>query len=519
MEWLVKQPWCNGAVGTMGLSYGAHTQNALACLNPPGLACMFMDSGGFSSAYHGGIRQGGAFELKQATWAYRHALLSPKTSEDPIRRRNLEKEDIRAWFDKMPWSPGHSPLKAAPEYESYLFEQWRSGLFNDDWKHPEIYAEGHYDQYADVPIAIMGSWYDPYVRTCLTNYTQLSERKQGPIHLIMGPWLHGQRSFSFSGDVDFGAKAILDGNLCQDYFSLRLAWFDRWLKGKRTSHSTFDQPITYFTMGGGSGTKNSAGRLSHGGKWRASDRWPVIGASQIPFYLHADGSLSKDKPKSNGQSIQTPSPYVEYQYDPKNPVPTIGGTITSGDPVMVGGAFDQREDHRFLGAKMPGRPLSDREDVVCFQTPPLDRDVEVSGDVIAHLWISSDCPDTDFTFKLIDVYPSSDDYPEGYCMNITDGICRVRYREGWDREVFMEPGETVEIEIEAFATSNLFKKGHSIRVDISSSNFPHFDINPNTGAPEGVASDCRVATNRVYLSPERPSHVLLSLIEHSEFGG
>jgi Predicted acyl esterases len=121
LSWLLKQPWCNGRIGTMGLSYGAHTQCALSCLNPPGLACMFMDSGGFSSAYHGGIRRGGAFELKQATWAYKHALLSPDTARNPDRQKALKAEDITAWFKDMPWRPGHSPLRHAPEYESYLF--------------------------------------------------------------------------------------------------------------------------------------------------------------------------------------------------------------------------------------------------------------------------------------------------------------------------------------------------------------------------------------------------------------
>ncbi|NIB50009.1 antibiotic hydrolase, partial [Salmonella enterica subsp. enterica] len=140
IAWLAKQPWCDGRVATLGLSYGAHVHSALACLAPPALAAMFLDSGGFSSAFHSGIRQGGAFELKQATWAYKHALLSPATKADPARLAALKAEDLRAWFKRMPWSEGQSPLAAAPEYEKYLLDQWRSGLFGPYWEQNGLYA-------------------------------------------------------------------------------------------------------------------------------------------------------------------------------------------------------------------------------------------------------------------------------------------------------------------------------------------------------------------------------------------
>lgn len=504
LGWLVKQPWCNGKVGTMGLSYGAHTQSALACLGPPGLSCMFMDSGGFSSAYHGGIRRGGAFELKQATWAYRHALRSPETLADPTRAAKLKEKDIREWFRQMPWQPGASPLSAAPEYEAYLFEEWRAGTFSDYWRQPGLYAEGCYDRFPDVPIAIVGSWYDPYVLTCLTNFIELSKRHSSPTRLIMGPWTHGDRSQTYAGDVDFGSKATLDNNLAPDYRELRLAWFCRWLKGAEVA---VEQPsVSYFQMGGGSGLRNDAGKLSHGGRWMSAAGWPPPGAQEEDLYLSKDGVLLADPPAESGELC--------YQYDPENPVPTIGGALTSGEPLMQGGAFDQRESDRifkFRGAPN-GRPLSEREDVLVFRTPPLEKALIISGTIVVELFVSTDCRDTDFTAKLIDVYPPSADYPEGFAMNITDGIFRLRYREGWEREVMAERGEIYRIEIRPFAVSNLFKAGHRLRLDVSSSNYPHFDLNPNTGAPEGCAVDFRVATNHIYFGEGHFSRLRLPVV-------
>ena len=162
--WIVDQPWCNGRIGTMGLSYAAHTQMALACLAAPGLAAMVVDSGGFSNAYREGIRQGGAFELKQATWAFNNAKESPEAKRDPVLRAALEAEDIRAWFAAMPWSEGRSPVRAHPEYEAYLLEQWRAGTFDASWRKVGLYAEGFYDKIPSVPIVLMSSWYDVYAQ-------------------------------------------------------------------------------------------------------------------------------------------------------------------------------------------------------------------------------------------------------------------------------------------------------------------------------------------------------------------
>src|SRR5437762_316842 len=229
--WLVTQPWCNGRVATMGLSYSAHTQMALGCLDPPGLAAQFLDCGGFSNAYRSGIRHGGAFDLKQATWAWRNALADARDAES---RATLAAQDIAAWFARLPghgWHRGESPVSAAPDYEDYLFEQWSRGAFDQFWQQPGIYAEGYYNRYADVPTVHLSGWYDPYARTAMENYQGLARADRRPAQLILGPWTHGDRSLGYAGDVDFGPAAAVDGNLAEDFFALRRRRFARWVKG------------------------------------------------------------------------------------------------------------------------------------------------------------------------------------------------------------------------------------------------------------------------------------------------
>jgi hypothetical protein len=502
--WILEQPWCNGTIGTKGLSYAAHTQGALASAGAPGIAAMFLDSGGFSNAYQGGIRQGGAFELKQATWAYNNGLVSPEVTADPSVEAAMRAIDVHQWFREMPWRPGHSPVTLAPEYEDYLFEQWTEGAFTDYWKQAGIYGQGFHDHWPDAPMVHMSSWYDPYPRTATENYLGLKAVKRGPVRLILGPWTHGDRSRTWAGDVDFGPAATLDGQLASDFWELRVRWFDHWLRG--VDNGVDREPtVRYFLMGGGSGRSNAAGRMDHGGRWKTADDWPIPGTVETAYYLTTDGRLTTETPTGDDDQRT-------YRYDPADPVPSIGGTITSGAPVMVGGAFDQREREDFFGSTPPYRPLAERPDVLVFQTEPLAEAVELTGPLVVTLWISSDCPDTDFTAKLIDVYPPNEDYPEGFAMNLTDGIIRCRYRDSWEEPTMMTPGETHRVTIEAFPTSNLFAAGHRIRLDVSSSNYPHFDLNFNTGEPEGLATRSRVATNTVWMDPTRPSHALLPMV-------
>jgi putative CocE/NonD family hydrolase len=502
--WIVAQPWSDGRIGTMGLSYAAHTQVALACLHPPGLKAMYIDCGGFSNAYQGGIRQGGAFELKQVTWAYNLGLESPEARRDPRLLATLKAIDLKAWFASMPWKRGHTPLSPIPEYESYVYEQWEHGNFDDFWKQVGIFAQGFYSQFSDAAMVHLSGWYDAYSRTATDNYVGLSKSKRGPVRLIMGPWTHGARSTPHAGDVDFGNAATLDADGGADLFERRLRWFDQYLKGTRGKQDS-EPPVRLFIMGGGSGRKTAEGRLDHGGRWRSESDWPIPDAKMTPYYLRAPGRLSTAVPLADPSS-------VTFEFNPEHPVPTMGGTVTSGEPLMRGGGFDQREGPQFYGSRAPYLPVAARPDVLVFETEPLEADVEVTGVIEANLWISSDAVDTDFTIKLIDVYPPSEDYPEGYALNLTDGILRCRYRESWSAPVLMTPGHIYSVKVSAFPTANLFKQGHRIRLDVSSSNFPHFDVNPNTGAAEGVGLVRQVARNTVYMDANRPSSVSLPVI-------
>ena len=503
-QWILSQSWSDGRIGTLGLSYAAHTQVALGCLDPPGLKAMYVDCGGFSNAYQGGIRQGGAFELKQVTWAYANALESREALSDPLRMAALKAVDLKAWFASMPWKRGHTPISLAPDFESYVYDQWEHGVFDGFWQQVGIYAAGSYDRFAPAAMTHLSGWYDAYSRTATDNYVGLSKRGKAPVRLIMGPWTHGGRSTSHAGDVEFGPGATLDADGPGDLFAKRLDWFDRHLKGVRLAPDR-TPPVRLFVMGGCDGRKSPEGRLRHGGRWRSEADWPLPDRKLTPFYLHAEGRLSREASEAAATS-------VSYDFDPRDPVPTMGGTVTSGEPLMRPGGYDQRLGPQVYGAHAPFLPIEARPDVLAFQTEPLAEDVEMTGDILANLWISSDGPDTDFTVKLIDVYPPSEDYPEGYALNLTDGILRCRYRDSWERPSMMTPGQVYRITVTAFPTSNLFKRGHRIRLDVSSSNFPHFDVNPNTGAPEGTGLTRRVARNTVFLDAERPSHVVLPVI-------
>ena len=502
VEWLAEQPWCNGKVGTFGLSYAAHTQAALASLNPQHLSAMWLECGGFASAYHSGCRNGGAFELRQVTWAFREAMESPEARDNPdTTRAAMAKQDIHDWFARFPWKPGHSPLSWTPEYEDYLMEIWGHDTMDEYWQQVGLCAMAHYGPFSDVPQVHQCSWYDPYAAGTIQNYLALSQSKSSSVSLIMGPWTHGARSVTYSGNVDFGPHSTLDNPKEGTFNEQRLGFFDYWMKEEDNGWE-MKAPVKLFTMGGGSGRRNPEGRLDHGGKWVEEIAWPPPRVKETAFYLQQGGGLSISLPQLGGQ----PS---SYRFDPHNPVPTIGGNISSGLPIMEPGGFDQRETEEFFGCKAPYLPLASRPDVLVFQSDPLAESLEITGPVIVHLWISSTAVDTDFTAKLVDVYPPSRDYPEGYALNLTDGILRTKFRNSWSEPSPMEPGQVYPISIELYPTSNLFARGHKIRLDISSSNFPRLDVNCNTGENPALSPIKVVADNTVYHDRERPSHVVL----------
>lgn len=501
VRWLHTLDGCDGQVGTIGLSYSASDQTALACLNPPGLAAMFI-SEGMSNYHTSAMRQGGAAELRFLIYAFQMAV----TSREAAANRSLylllqrERKNIREWLHRLPIRPGASPLRHVPSYERWITDVIAHGDYDDYWKRPGYTVEEYWEEHADVPVYLLGGWYDSYARSTTDMFVELTRRKRGPTRLIIGPWVHGVGTMAqtWSGDVDFGQDAPME-----DYNSFRLRWFDRQLKGLDTGVDA-EPPVRIFVMGGGSGRKNTDGRMEHGGRWRDEQEWPLARAVATPYYLHGDGALSPEPPAAEGGS-------TTYAYDPTDPVPTIGGNISVGYEILPNGAFDQRGSSAAFGAT-DSLPLSARSDVVVFQTPPLSEEVEVTGPIAVTLWAASSCVDTDFTAKLLDVYPPNIDYPDGYAMNLGDSIIRARYRNDRSRAELLTPGEVVELTITLYPMSNLFARGHRIRLDISSSNFPRFDVNPNTGDPLGAHRRTVIAHNTLYHDAARPSHVTLPVV-------
>jgi putative CocE/NonD family hydrolase len=500
LDWIARQDWCDGQVATMGMSYSAHTQMASACLNPPALAAMICDCGGFSNAYQGGIRFGGALELKQVTWAFRHALRSRAAAADPVAKAALETIDLRDWMHRLPWREGHSPLSPVPDYEQYLFEQWTHNTFDDYWKIPALYAAGWHKTMRKIPSVHISGWYDPYAVTAVENFTGLQAAGH-ETSLILGPWTHGNRSRSYAGDVDFGPDCMFEVGTGLDFVQFRIDTFRRHLL--RADLPT-GPAVRYFVMGGGNGRRDAAGRMQHGGRWHIADTWPPENSAPAQLFLCATGGLRTSPAETRSKR--------SFIFDPENPVPTIGGPITSGAPLMVGGAFDQVETQALFGNTTPGMPLASRADVLVFETPPLERAMTIAGNVLVRLFISSDRPTTDITAKLVDVYPPSADYPHGYAMNLSDGILRTCYRNGFEHQHALPDGEAVEITVRLYPTANRFEIGHRIRLEISSSNFPRFDVNPNHAVGQDLSAVKWRALNTLYFGSDHPSCLQYSML-------
>ena len=497
--WITEQNWCDGRICTVGLSYAAHTQAALGCLDPPGLVAQVLECGGFSDAWASGVRQGGAFELRQAAWAFHQAIQSPAAAADPVLRAALEAEDIASWFAAWPWQQGQSPLRHHPEVEADLFEQLSHGARDAFWKQAGIWAEGFHHRYSRADCVHVSSWFDPYVPTATGNYRGLSAAGRGRQRLILGPWTHGDRGGRVAGDVDFGPAAPIE-SWAGDWLDYQLRHFDAVTRGLPNPEPS----VRVFVMGGGSGRRTDAGKLDHGGRWMAAADWPVPGTLPVAWHLHNDCRLDPVPPQERAMPLS-------YDFDPADPVPTIGGNFCALDPIALPGSFDQTGDPGFFGCRPPFLPLAARRDVLAFQSPPLPAPLEVVGRVEVDLFVATDGPDTDFTAKLIDVHPPSADYPRGYAMLLADTILRLRYAEDPGEPRLRGAGEVVRIHL-FLDIANLFLPGHRIRLDVSSSNFPKFDVNPNTGEPEGASRRRRVAVNTVFLDAARPSRVVLPVL-------
>jgi putative CocE/NonD family hydrolase len=502
VEWIAAQPWSDGKVGTFGTSYPGGTQHALAEMNPPHLSAM-VPIDALSNCGVSGMRHGGAFELRFMNWIFNIGAPNSRAAlADPGLRASLVESGrrIREHVDSLPVRPGNTPLRVLPEYESWLVEAMRSGPESPFWKIKGMSVVDHVAEYADVPVLHITGWYDSWTRQVSMNYEALSKAKKSLQRLTIGPWVHGGQNSNVAGEVEFTADAALD------LLAYRLRWYDRWLKGEANGVDA-EAPVWIYVMGTGNDRRSPSGRLRHGGSWRTEREWPLARARPTSLYLRGDGRLAR-QPATESASQTT------FTFDPHDPVPTVGGNISSNAPLMTNGGYDQRPRDDTHAARNR-LPLSERRDVLVFRTGPLDEDVEVTGSVEVKLWVKSTAPDTDFTAKLIDEIPPNPDYPFGFDLGLGDSIIRTRYRESLERPTLMEPGQVYPVTIQLYPTSNVFKKGHRIRLDVSSSNFPRFDLNPNTGDPPGDFRRMVPADNTVIHDVEHPSKVVLPVVPRS----
>jgi uncharacterized protein len=503
LKWIGEQPWSDGKVGTAGASYAGATQHELAVANSPHLAAM-VPIDAVSDVGRFGIRHQGAFELRWLNWIF--SLGNDMSDLSSIRAAQPGpaapaladlKNHVRDYLYSLPLRPGTTSLKFAPDYEQWLIEALEHGNNDAFWTDMGSSVVDHIAEYKDIPVYHVTGWYDSWTEQVADlNYPALAKAKSSLQRLIVGPWTHYGQEQSYAGIAEFGSVAAIDRN------DLELQWFDRWLKGIANGVDT-KPPVRIFVMGGGDAHRTPEGRVFVGGHWRDEARWPLTRAVNTAYYLRGDGSLSTDKPFA---SIPT-----RYTFDPRHPVPTLGGNISSFGTLVNVGAQDQKCS-RELWVCDNDLPLSARPDVVVFQTVPLAHDVEVTGPLVVKLWAGSNATDTDFTAKLIDVYPPNKDFPAGVELNVTDGIVRARNRDSLSRSKLMKAGEAYEFSIELYPTSLVFQRGHRIRVDISSSNFPRFDVNPNTGDPPNNGRRWEMAENTIYHDSEHPSRIILPLV-------
>jgi putative CocE/NonD family hydrolase len=471
VEWASRQPWSDGKVGMYGASYVGYTQLAAASACPPSLKAI-IPAVTFSNPYCV-FYQGGAVELGiSASWT----LMAWVMME--IMRRPASPEQKQAWMGALiaaaDGMTDGSTFRSLPLDRMPMLE--RDGLapfFTDALDHPDLDAfwRRAVCAYEDirVPALHVGGWYDTFVANTLSDYAGIRQAGNPLQKVLVGPWTHA--SFrSLSGEVDFGMQA--SDALVLPY-EVMLRWLDYWLKG--TPNGVMEEPpVRLYVMG-----EN---------RWRDEQEFPLARTKYTPCYLHSGGaanSLHGDGALSFARPGDEPAD--SFLYDPRNPVPTRGGPVLGWDAIMPPGAYDQRQ-------------IEARPDVLVYSTSPLEADLEVTGFIQMHLWAASSAPSTDFTARLIDVRP------DGFAHNVQEGITRVGLGSP------LAPGRPVEVVIEMDATSNVFKAGHRLRLEVSSSNFPRFDRNLNTGQPGVAGSETRPALQTIFHDTEHPAHILLPVI-------
>ena len=528
IEWIASRSWSNGKVGMVGSSFAAVTQVAAALERPPHLTAIWPDVTPTNNYFHQ-AREGGAMQLHMFWALFVHAQDELEIKDDLAAQEKVWDglRNMRQLVRSTPFTWGSTPLAVVPRLEQVLMDYYTRGEYDEYWAQKCNNFEAYFHEHSDIPGFFSGGWFDPYATAMTDYYSAMAKKNKSPQRLLMGPWNHvGMRGDStFSGDVDFGQSSVWG---VARYFENQLRYFDRHLKG--IAPSSDEKPVEIFVMGGGDGHKTLEGKYFHGGCWRRESEWPLSRAQTHSLYLNSNRALTPSTSTSDHSS-------ETFIFDPENPVPTIGGSLCglmempqdAGNlddmwarflsPVLklrhiVGlAAADQRESADLFGGQIPNRALADRPDVVSFESAPLDKDTEVTGRIVVKLWVSSSALDTDFTVKIVDVAPANSDYPLGYAMNIVDSVLRMRYRNSWEKEELLEPGEIYPIEITLAPTSNLFQKGHKIRLDISSSNFPRLDVNPNTGEPVGKHTHLITAENSVHFGTNYPSAIYLPVVQ------
>ncbi len=503
MEWLARQPWCDGQVGTMGLSYSTATQQALALMQPPALKTQILLDGGWDY-HHRTLRHSGAFELGVLLpHAMRLAREGKELERDPGLRAALEQAltDLPGRLGRLAVRLRDASRGLPPGEARWFMDMLTRADRDEYWKQPTLCLAEHVERYPDIPILLQTSWYGHHAWATFEKYEAFRARHRSPTRLVVGPWTHGWDDYgrTWCGEAEFGAESRLDLN------ELRLRWFDHFLKGRHTD--VLDgPPIRLFVMGGGSGDRNAEGRVRHGGAWRAEPEWPLVQAHPTKLYLRSDGGLRAEPPPVEVSPRR-------YRFDPADPVPTVGGQVQAPlfAGLLQGGPFDQR-GRPDLWACRDRKPLAARADVLVFQTEPLAEDLEVTGEIPVELWVSSSALDTDFTAKLVDVYP------DGFAMNLADTILRARYRDSLERAELLAPERDYRLALELPPVSNVFRAGHRIRLDVSSSNFPRFDVNPNTGEPLGRNRGHVVAENAVFVDADHASHIVLPVVPGTRIG-
>jgi putative CocE/NonD family hydrolase len=455
LTWIARQAWSDGKIGMLGGSYLGIVQWKAALLRNPHLKAIAPVVSGYDDYRDRFYSTGGAFQVG-------HRLL---WMAENLRAPDFETPAFDRYVRAMPLR--QADLAATGQ---------RCEIFQKALNHPtedafwqDSSTRAHIEQVA-VPVFSVGGWYDNYVESDLAAFSAL-RRNSGVHRIVIGPWAHNM-SIKFTG-ADFGKESGAPVRRMQ------LQWFDQWLKSKDTPIVS-QPPVRIFVMGAN--------------RWRDEHEWPLARTRLTPMYLVSKGranTLSGDGMLGD-RSLRRASP-DRFEFDPRNPVPTAGGAVCCNPKVFPWGPMDQR-------------PVEQRPDVLVFTSPPLKENLEVTGPVRVVLYAATSAPDTDFTAKLVDVFPNGD------ARNLTDGILRMRYRNSLEKPELAKPGEIYKLTIDAGVTSNVFLAGHRVRVEISSSNFPRFDRNPNTGRPIADETTLRRALQTLYHDKAHPSRVLLPVI-------